>query len=109
MKALQEDYRKLLRKIREIKTINDLKDFIKDYFRNEKVKVFLFGSRATGKQSIHSDVDLAVVAEEDISRKLSLLKELLEESNLPYKVDVVDLKKSPYLKETIEKEGIRWL
>ncbi len=109
MKTLQEEYKKLLKKSRKVKTINDLKDFIKDYFRNEKVKVFLFGSRATGKQSIHSDVDLAVVAEEDISRKLPLLKEFLEESNLPYKVDIIDLNETSYLKETIEKEGIRWL
>ena len=109
MKTLKEEYKKLLKKIKQIKTIDDLKDFIKEYFKNKEVKVFLFGSRATRKQSLYSDIDLAVESQKDVSKKPSLLKELLEESNLPYKMDIIDLREIPYLRETIEKEGIRWL
>jgi len=48
-------------------------------------------------------------SESDIGEKLTLLRELLEESNFPFKVDIVDLKSAPYLKEIVAKEGIRWL
>jgi hypothetical protein len=42
-------------------------------------------------------------------KDLSYLRYLLEESHLPYKVDIVNLKHAPYLKEAVEKEGERWL
>ncbi len=53
--------------------------------------VYLFGSRATGRARVASDVDLAVLAECDVSVPLSLLRERLEQSSIPYTVDVVDL------------------
>ncbi len=53
--------------------------------------VYLFGSRATGRARQASDVDLAVLAERDVSVPLSLLRERLEQSSIPYTVDVVDL------------------
>jgi len=34
-------------------------------------------------------VDIAIVSEMDISTKIVLLKELFEESNFPFKVDLV--------------------
>jgi len=103
------EYKELLKKSRKVKTINDLRDFIKDYFKNEKVEVFLFGSRARKTHTDCSDIDIAFESQKNISKELSLLRELLDESNLPYKVDVIDLKETPYLKETIKKEGIKWL
>jgi len=38
-----------------------------------------------------------------------LLKETIEESNIPYKVDIVDLSRDRDLLETVLKEGERWL
>jgi predicted nucleotidyltransferase len=54
--------------------------------------VYLFGSRATGAARPASDFDIAVLADEDISRELSTARDMLEESNIPCKVDVVDLR-----------------
>lgn len=53
--------------------------------------VWVFGSRATGTARRYSDLDLAI----DAGRVLTLdeaavLREVFEESDLPYKVDVVD-------------------
>ena len=98
-----------LRKPPKLKTVEDLRDFIKEFFKGKPVKVYLFGSRARGSNSPYSDVDIAVDSEVDIRRDLLILRELLEESSLPYKVDLIDLKGAPYLKETVEREGIRWL
>ncbi len=87
----------------------DLKKLIKTLFGNKKVKVYLFGSRAKGKALPYSDYDLAFLSESDISEELTLLRAILEESNFPYKVDVIDLNKVKYLKEIVLKEGKRWL
>jgi predicted nucleotidyltransferase len=54
-------------------------------------KVWVFGSRATGRARRYSDLDLLI----DAGRRLSIdeaavLREALEESDLPYRVDIVD-------------------
>lgn len=96
-------------KTQKIKTIEDLKEFLQQFFKEENVKVYLFGSRAEGKNTPYSDIDLAFESDKDVSEKLSQLRYILEESNLPYKVDIVDLKNAPYLKQVIEEKGKRWL
>lgn len=53
--------------------------------------VRVFGSRVTGTNKKFSDLDLAINADPPLS--LSTMADLLhdfEESNLPYKVDIVD-------------------
>jgi type I restriction enzyme, S subunit len=55
-------------------------------------KIYVFGSRANWSTKDGSDLDLAVDAGSPIPRRdLSVLADALEESDLPYKVDVVDL------------------
>ena len=54
-------------------------------------KTWVFGSRATGRARRYSDLDLAI----DAGRRLTLdesamLREAFEESDLPYRVDIVD-------------------
>ncbi|MDX1921054.1 MAG: nucleotidyltransferase domain-containing protein [Candidatus Caenarcaniphilales bacterium] len=52
---------------------------------------FVFGSRAQGKAKKYSDLDLLIKSPEKIEYKALLnLKEEFEESNLPFKVDIVD-------------------
>jgi len=93
----------------KIKTIEDLKEFLKDYFKDKNVKIYLFGSRAYGNNSDFSDVDIAIDTEEDITEYLTLLRYIIEESTLPYKVDFVDLKMAPHLKPIVYEKGQRWL
>ena len=57
----------------------------------ESTKVWVFGSRATGRARRYSDLDLAI----DAGRPLTLdeiagLTEAFSDSDLPYKVDIVD-------------------
>ncbi|MHB1679693.1 MAG: nucleotidyltransferase family protein [bacterium] len=101
--------KKMKLKINSISSIEELKDFLRDFFNNEKVKIFLFGSRAKGNFRPASDIDLAFLSEDDISYKLSLLRDILENSNLAQKVDIIELKKAPQLKSVIDDEGIRWI
>lgn len=54
-------------------------------------EVLAFGSRATWTAKDYSDLDLAVLGEEPLSlRTASALDEALGDSDLPFKVDVVD-------------------
>lgn len=57
----------------------------------EDVAIGLFGSMARGKTCAGSDVDIAVVPKGEWNRrKLTLLREALEELNVPYVVELVD-------------------
>lgn len=53
--------------------------------------VWAFGSRITGKARKFSDLDLAIITNKPVDfETFAALKESFSESNLPFKVDVVD-------------------
>ncbi len=90
-----------------LKNLEELRSFLRGYFKDRKVKVYLFGSRARKDNRIFSDVDLAFESQEDLSKDLTYISELLEESWLPYKVDLVELSKvNEDFRETILKEVV---
>ncbi len=88
-----------------MKTIQEVKDFLIAQFPHEKI--YLFGSRARGDESMHSDIDIAIDGDA-LSSRISQARFALEESLVPYKIDLVDLSKASYLKGIIQKEGIVW-
>ena len=90
-----------------MKTIEELRDYLSD--RLPGTRIWLFGSRARGEAAEGSDIDIAVECDGSGCEILSLLRMEIEESNLPWKVDLVDLDRAPWLRERVEKEGIRWL
>lgn len=54
-------------------------------------EVRAFGSRGNGTATKHSDLDLAVVGNSKLERRVkTLLREAFEESDLPFRVDVID-------------------
>lgn len=58
------------------------------------VRVWVFGSRATWATKDSSDLDLALEGDGEIpARSLSELESAFEDSDLPYAVDVVDVKR----------------
>ena len=71
-------------------------NIVKTIFQNRMpsgIKVFVFGSRATGTAGKFSDLDLAIDANQTPLDffKTAELREAFDESDLPYKVDIVDL------------------
>ena len=96
---------------KEIRTIDDLKQFLKEFFQDTKVEIYLFGSRARGDHVPYSDIDIGFVSKDakDISGRLTALREILEESHLPYKVDLVEIAEDSQLLDVVRKEGIRWV
>lgn len=66
--------------------------------------VWAFGSRVTGKARAYSDLDLAVVGDTPMPPPIgAALAEAFSESELPFKVDVVDwASTSPAFREIIK-------
>lgn len=81
-----------------------VKEILRKYVPNLETRVF--GSRATGKADETSDLDLVILAPHKLPfRTLSDLKYAFEESDLPFRVDVLDWRRiSGEFREQIQKE-----
>ena len=72
--------------------LKKLRDCVINELGDESVKIILFGSRAAGRHHPASDVDIGLIPKGPWNvRKLSSLKEKIEDLNIPYTVDLVDL------------------
>ena len=79
-------------------------------FKNEPVKIILFGSRARGDNQLTSDADIGIIPQEgSCAKEVTLLREKIEQSNIPFKVDVVNLKETSedFYNEAV-KEAVVW-
>ena len=87
-----------------------LKEVILSYLGNEDLKIFLFGSRARGDNTVMADVDVGILPKGEFDRRiLPLLKEMIENLNIPYKVDIVDFTTiSDEFKKDVLKEAVVW-
>ena len=87
-----------------------IRRMVLDFMAGEGARIYLFGSWAKGKQRRSSDVDIAVFYEgSSNSRKIAELRDFLEDSTIPYRVDVVDMSQaSEALCREIRKDGILW-
>lgn len=58
-----------------------------------KTKAFIFGSRATNKFQKFSDIDIGLLSKKALPfETVSTIKETIEESDIPYLIDIVDFK-----------------
>lgn len=85
-----------------------LQTIIKNHATDQAYRAVVFGSRATGRAQKYSDVDVALIAPNSVPiRTLSGLREALEDSSLPYIVDVVDYASaSDHLQDEITRNGV---
>lgn len=73
-------------------------------------KIYLFGSRARGSNQKSSDIDIALDTGVQLERiEVGEIRDMLNASNIPYKIDVVDFNNIPEpMQENIIKERIIW-
>ncbi len=92
------------------KCLEQVKKAVLDTFEGEKIQIILFGSRARGDFNRHSDIDIGILPKNEYNKKkLIILKEKLENMNIPYKVEIVDISKvSRVFREKALKEGKVW-
>ena len=90
--------------------IMDLRDAVVDFLSNENVRIFLFGSRARGDNAVVSDVDIGVIPGEGFRKeKLVLLREFIENLNVPYKVEIIDFSEvSEQFRAEALKDTVLW-
>jgi predicted nucleotidyltransferase len=77
----------------EPKHLEIVQSILKKY-KDKQSKVYVFGSRSTGKVKKYSGLDLAFDLKNNSSLSLAFLADLKEDfdsSGLPYRVDIVDL------------------
>ena len=90
--------------------IEELRRMVLAALGEHDAEVWLFGSCARGEVFQHSDIDIAILPRDELPAGfLSDLAESVEESSIPYDVDIVDLSNAaPTLIEEVRREGVRW-
>ena len=92
------------------RALASVKRIVLDHVRDYPVDVYLFGSRARRDANDLSDIDVALLPRGEFPiGVLSRLQEALEESTVPYRVDVVDLRQtSAAFRARVLQEGVQW-
>jgi uncharacterized protein len=92
------------------KYIEQVREIVLAHTKGLPVEVYFFGSRADGTHEFYSDVDIAIEAKGNLPRTLFPdLTEALEESTVPYRVDVVNLKAADEIfRAKVKRTGIKW-
>lgn len=71
--------------------LNDIRQIIRRHVPDKNYKIFLFGSRAGGFARRFSDFDIGISGKTRVpARQFNQIQSDLEDSDLPYKVEVVD-------------------
>jgi len=72
-----------------------------------KAEIWAYGSRVHGDSHEGSDLDMTVKSFNDPSKKLWELKELLEDSRIPFLMDISEFDKLPdYFQEEIKQNFV---
>ena len=80
-----------------------------DPLRKKGAVVYCYGSRARGDYKKFSDLDLMVESEDKKNLDLGKLMEILQNSNFPYKVDIVHFSDfAESYKPSYQKDKIRF-
>lgn len=90
--------------------IEQLRQKVLDALGEHDAEVWLFGSCARGEALQHSDIDIAILPRDELpSAFFSDLAEGVEESSIPYNVDIVDLRSAAStLIDEVHREGVKW-
>lgn len=88
----------------------ELKEIVLTSLEGIDATVYLFGSWARKEEKQSSDIDIAIDTQEPVSIGNGVkLNDQIEESTIPYHVDIVSLQdvNSSFI-ENVKKEGIKW-
>jgi predicted nucleotidyltransferase len=90
--------------------LEELRQMVLDALGDHHAAVWLFGSCARGDVREHSDIDIGILPQDGLPPGFfGELAADIEESSIPYDVDLVDLRgAAPSLLEEIRREGIPW-
>lgn len=92
------------------RALAEVRCIVREMLEGQEIAVYLFGSWARGEATPCSDIDLAVESRTPLPPGLlAQLRERLEESRVPYRIEVVDLREAdPAFRQRVLEEGIAW-
>ena len=92
------------------RAIDELRRMVLDALGEHEAAVWLFGFCARGEPRQHSDIDIAILAPDDLpSGFFAELAADIEESTIPYDVDLVDLRRADAaLVDEVSRDGVKW-
>ncbi|MGC4377217.1 nucleotidyltransferase domain-containing protein [Fictibacillus sp. Mic-4] len=92
------------------KILEEVKRIVFSCLQNTEAVVYLFGSWARKQERPTSDIDIAVSYTSCLpDGTLTRLRLELEESTIPYRVEIVDLTYSDeQFRNKVKEEGIKW-
>ncbi|MBL6689341.1 MAG: nucleotidyltransferase domain-containing protein [Pseudomonadales bacterium] len=70
--------------------LNYIVETVVEPLEKRGAEVYCFGSRARGEGQAFSDLDLMVVSEHPLDSEISEIRQVLEDSNFPFVVDIVE-------------------
>lgn len=74
--------------------LSQISNLVKNRLPNPSYRAFIFGSRATNTHPPFSDVDIGIAGPSPLpGHTLESLREDFDNSNIPYRVDIVDFQK----------------
>ena len=89
------------------KYLRQIKSLVSETAKNQKIKVFIFGSSI--KEKKFGDIDVGISGKID-DTTINKLKESFEDSTLPYFVDVINFNKaSKDFKNNVMDQKILWI
>lgn len=94
----------------ENKYLIELKTLLHNLAKSRNIGIYLFGSRARGDSLASSDVDIAIIPNNEIdSVEIAFWREKIEDSNIPYHVELVNLNEvTDDFKKEIMKDAVAW-
>jgi len=92
------------------RALEELRQLVLDALGEYDAEVWMFGSCARGDVRQHSDIDIGILPRGELPAAFfTLLAAEIEESPIPYDVDLVDLRDADAaLVEEVRREGVRW-
>jgi predicted nucleotidyltransferase len=90
--------------------LEQVRAIVREGLRGADARVFLFGSRASGPTHRASDLDVGVLPGTPLEvGVLGAIREALEESTVPFLVDLVDLSEvDASFRERVMRQGVPW-
>jgi predicted nucleotidyltransferase len=92
------------------KDLAEVRRIVLNDLRAYAARVYLFGSHMHGTANRTSDIDVAILSLEPLPLwVLSEIRDHLEESQIPARVDLVDLSMTdPDFRQRVIREGVVW-
>ena len=98
--------------IKRTQLLDQVKRIVLSQLQGTDASAYLFGSWARLEEKRSSDIDVAIEFQSNSDQNQHVIfqvRSLLEESTIPYKVDVIHLNAADeYIVQKVREEGIRW-